>query len=840
MGAGMDPPVPPRTARDPDAAVLALGAAVLAAIVAIDVALSGTVSLTPWVLIAPMFIATRGTARETAIVAIAAFLTSVGLGAVNDTFGQAIHVSHMALVAAGGVLAVVAAGIRRRLDAERERTSELLDRERGERVRQEFASRASQLLEAPQDAMTMLDEVAGLAVPDMADLCIIDLLEPDGTLKGVVVRSTDARDAEALREQRAIAPLDPAGEHPVAVAARTGRAVLLSELPDLDLPRYASSAEHLELMLRLRYRSAIVVPLSARGRTLGVLSLLRFATDSAYDDQDFSVARDLARRAALAIDNARLFGELQRAEGQLEAILKYLSEAVTVQDSSGELVYANQAAADIMGADSPEELLATPVAEIAARYWQFTEVGEPFPPAAYPGRRALAGERPDPVVLRQVDRVTHDERWVRLAATPIATEGSSERLAVTVTEDITDVVHITRRQRFLASATKLLASSLNVEATIEKVAWAVVPDLADWCAVHVPDEQGHLRQMAVADLDVPEPERFEALASDLFARTPPGESNLDHVTLNAGSPDHVASVAVVPLVFPGDEALGAITLVSAGRGRRLSLADLALMEEIGRLAGVAIANARVHAARSHIATTLQRSLLPPRLPDVPGLTIAARFRAAGVSAEVGGDFYDLFPAVNGWMVAIGDVTGKGPVAAAITSLARYTLRTAALYERRPERTLERLNDVLLADPERRRLCTAVCAHLAPGADGVRVRLACAGHPSPYVLRAGDGAEAAGTPGTLLGAFEEVAWEATELDLHPGDTLVLYTDGVTDTTRGGGERFGQDRLAALLDTCAGLTPEDIARRIDAALLAFEEGPQRDDLAMLVLRADTVSR
>ena len=836
----MDPPALPRTAPDPDAAVLALGAAVLAVIVGIDVLLSDTVTLTPWVLIAPMFIATRGTVRETAIIAIAAFLTAIGLGAVNHTFGESIHFSHVALVLAGGVLAALAARVRLRLDEERARTAELLDRERAERVRQEFASRAGQLLESPPDERSMLQEVAGLAVPDMADLCAIDLMQPDGTLAGVIARATVSRDADAVRDIRNRAPIDPSGEHPVAVAARTGRAALLPELPEDDLRRYISDPEHLELALRLKYRSAIVVPLSGRGRTIGVLTLMRLAGDAPYDEQDFDVARDLARRAALAIDNARLFSHLQRAESQLETILQSLTEAVTVQDSSGELVYANQAAADIMGSATPEGLLATPVAEITQRFWQFDEDGNPFRTEAYPGRRALMGERPDPVVLRQVDRATHEERWVRLAATPIVIEGTDDRLAVTVTEDITDVIHIARRQRFLASATKLLASSLDVEATIEKVAWAVVPDFADWAAVHVPDEQGHLRRMAVADLDVPDPERFEALASALFEHTPLGESNLDDVTLNSSQPEQVASVAVVPLVFPGDETRGAITLVAAGHDRRLSLADLALMEEIGRRAGVAIANARVHAARSHIATTLQRSLLPPRLPQVPGLTIAARFRAAGISTEVGGDFYDLFPAVNGWMVAIGDVTGKGPVAAAITSLARYTLRTAALYERRPERTLERLNDVLLADPERRQLCTAVCAHLAPEDDGVHVRLVCAGHPPPYVLRAGDGVAPAGRPGTLLGAFEEIAWEPDELDLGPGDTLVLYTDGVTDTTRGGGERFGQERLGALLSTCVGLTPEDIARRIDDALLAFEEGPQRDDLAVLVLRADGVSR
>src|SRR5215207_1731117 len=332
--------------------------------------------------------------------------------------------------APSSAFALIAARIRRRLGAAPK------DGARAERVRRHFAARASELLEAPPDSLDMLEQVAGLAVPDMADLCIVDLLEPDGTLKGVVARSADPGHAEALRMQRALAPLDPHGPHPVATVARTGRAVVLPEMEDEDLRRYASSSDHLELMLRLRYRSAIVVPLSARGRTLGVLSMLRFADDAPYDEQDFAATRDIARRLALAIDNARLFNDLRRAESQLEAILTSLSEAVTVQDASGELVYANQAAADIMGSATPEELIATPVAEIAARFWQFGEDGEPFPEDAYPGRRALRGERPEPVVMRQVDRATHEERWVRLAATPIVTDDGGELHAVTVTEDI--------------------------------------------------------------------------------------------------------------------------------------------------------------------------------------------------------------------------------------------------------------------------------------------------------------------------------------------------------------------------------------------------------------------
>ena len=148
-----------------------------------------------------------------------------------------------------------------------------------------------------------------------------------------------------------------------------------------------------------------------------------------------------------------------------------------------------------------------------------------------------------------------------------------------------------------------------------------------------------------------------------------------------------------------------------GRVRRglLGAADLELAEELARRAAIAVDHARVHAARTHIATTLQRSLLPPRLPVIPGLAIAARFRAAGTATEVGGDFYDLFEGRAGrWMVMMGDVTGKGPGAAAITSLARYTMRTVAQYEDDPREMLGRLNATLGADAERRQICTAVC------------------------------------------------------------------------------------------------------------------------------------
>jgi phosphoserine phosphatase RsbU/P len=190
------------------------------------------------------------------------------------------------------------------------------------------------------------------------------------------------------------------------------------------------------------------------------------------------------------------------------------------------------------------------------------------------------------------------------------------------------------------------------------------------------------------------------------------------------------------------------------------------------------------------------------------------------------------------MVVMGDVTGKGPEAASITSLARYTMRTAAVYERSPCGMLEQLNGALVVDPDRRQLCTVVAARIVPGADGAAVvTVACGGHPAPFHLHDGI-AEPVAAAGPLLGAFETGRWPEVDVRLEPGESLVLYTDGVTDT-RSDRERFGADRLAAVLADATELEPDEVANRVDAALQAFERGPQRDDVALLVLRASGAS-
>jgi PAS domain S-box-containing protein len=824
------------------------GAALVAIVTVLAVVLQDSQLLVPLLVVGPLFAAVRATPRCTAGVAALAVACAVPLGFI-DHFLSAEHAVEIAAVVAGGALAfLVAAG--------RQRFEEALENERAARRRSEIIADAGRLMEAPPEPEAMLDQIVRLPVPDVADICVVDLVS-DGELGGTSVHAVDPRSAELLRESRARYPLDAGGPHPVAIVARTAQPHLQAQIGPERLRAFAVDEEHLNGMLAAGYGTSLAVPLIARGRTIGVLSFLRFGAACPYDDSDAELAGQVAARAALALDNARLFAELRRAERQLEAVLANLAEAVTVQRPDGELVYANQVAAEMLGCASPDEVLATPLHRIIDRFVVLDERGEPFDFTDLPGRRALAGEdAPEPVIQQTITKATGAERWTLTKATPVRDEHGDVVLAVIIIEDVTDARRAERQQRFLSAASKLVSSSLDIEVTLDKVAWAAVPEIADWCSVDMPDERGALRRVAMA---VGESERDLIVPALDAVRLDPDEpghpmrsgrsllvADFDDEVLRAwaggdatGAASLLASGTRSAMVVPmtaGDRVIGLLTLGTSHSARRLGEEEVALAEELGRRAGIAVENARLHEARSYIATTLQRSLLPPRLPNVPGLTVAARFRAAGETSYVGGDFYDLFPSGDAWMVIVGDVTGKGPAAAAITSLARYTMRTAAMYERSPGQVLARLNDALAVDPDRRQLCTAVCARIEPGDDGsILATVARGGHPPPFLVSAAGGAQDIGTPGPLLGAFEDATWEERVVVAAPGDALVFYTDGVTDTRGEGGELFGQERLAELLDTATALDADELASRIDGAVQAFERGQQRDDVALLVVCA-----
>jgi PAS domain S-box-containing protein len=827
------------------------GAAFVVVDTALALALGNSSVFVPLLVIGPLVAAALASPRCTLGVAVLAVACAMPLGLADHRFPSAEHIGETLAVAAGGVLAVLAATVRRSYE-------EALVNERAARRRSDFIARAGELLEAPPEPEAMLREIVRMAVPYMAELCSVDLVH-DGELGETTAYATNPRTLEMLRASRARYPLDAGGPHPVAVVARTGRPHLQHEIGLERLRAFAVDEEHLRLMAGAGYATSLAVPLVARGRTIGVLSFMRFGGAPPYGDGDAELASEVARRAALALDNARLFAELRRTEGQLEAVLANLAAAVTVQAPDGSLVYVNQAAAEMMGCSSPEEMLATPLAELLDAFVVLDEDGRPYDLRELPGREALAGRDSRPALTHTIVKATGEEHWSVTKATPVRDEHGAVVLAVNIIEDVTDARLAERQQRFLSAASMLVSSSLDIDVTLDKVAGAAVPELADWCWVDVPDERGVVRRAAVgageADRDALERMR-DAVSMDADDPGSPAHvlrtgrplliADFDAAAARAwagGDEERAAALrasgtrsAMVVGMSAGDRVIGVVTLGTSHSARRLGEAELALAGELGRRAGIAVENARLHAARSQIATTLQRSLLPPRLPVVPGVTIAARFRAAGETNDVGGDFYDLFGVGDAWMVIVGDVTGKGPGAATITSLARYTMRTAAMYERSPGAVLSRLNSALGADPERRPICTAVCARIELAEDGtLRVTLACGGHPPPFLIAAAGGAETVGTPGPLLGAFDGGTWEERHLVVGVGDALVFYTDGVTDTRGEDGELFGQDRLSELLDGAAALDADEVASRIDEALRDFERGQQRDDVALLVLRA-----
>lgn len=310
--------------------------------------------------------------------------------------------------------------------------------------------------------------------------------------------------------------------------------------------------------------------------------------------------------------------------------------------------------------------------------------------------------------------------------------------------------------------------------------------------------------------------------TQLTATSPPllADGRPDPARLSAG------------LTYRGRE-LGRLEVVDQ-RTREFSERDETILTQLAQLASVAISNAQLYERERTIAQTLQRSLRPGALPDVPGLSAAVRFRPAGENIELGGDFYDLYEAREGtWAALIGDVQGKGPDAAAVTALARHTLRAGSAYEARPSGVLALLHKALREQRSDGRFCTVAHAHLQIAPGRLHVELSCGGHPLPLVLHRDGGVQPVGRLGTLLGTDIEPQLYDVAIDVEDGDVLVLYTDGVTEVRRRRREVFGLSELTSLLRSCGGLPPDAVADRVEAAVLAASEGNLRDDMAILAL-------
>lgn len=420
-----------------------------------------------------------------------------------------------------------------------------------------------------------------------------------------------------------------------------------------------------------------------------------------------------------------------------------------------------------------------------------------------------------------------------------------------------DAEEAASRARFLAEASVILDESLDYEATLATVSRLAVPWLADWCVIDMVDPDDSLRRVAVAHVD---PSKIE-LAEEWSRRYPtdPDAPNGVPNVVRTGVPEiyrdipdemlvaaardeehlemiqslGMRSVMIVPMIARG-RTLGVITFIAAETGRRYGDEDVMLAEELARRAATSVDNARLYSERSYIARTLQQSLLPPHLPEIPGLEVAGRYRAAGEGNEVGGDFYDVFKiAGETWAVVIGDVCGKGPDAAALTALTRYTIRAIATADRLPSDVLRLLNDAILRQRSDNRFCTVAYARVTKTSTGARVELSSGGHPLPLVTRADGDAEYAGEPGTLLGVVPDPDLIDAAIELAPGDAFVLYTDGITEAGAPHKLLTPED-LCAEVKRCGPDSAGAVAECLEQTAVDASGGEPGDDIAIVVLQ------
>ncbi|MDA0169481.1 SpoIIE family protein phosphatase [Solirubrobacter taibaiensis] len=415
------------------------------------------------------------------------------------------------------------------------------------------------------------------------------------------------------------------------------------------------------------------------------------------------------------------------------------------------------------------------------------------------------------------------------------------------------------RIALLAGAGRRMAESMEWGPTLQAVVRSVVPEIADWASLTVVERSGRLRVHAIAHSD-PERERLAWELAERYPEAPDAPSGAGHVirtgelevmtdisvdTLRAAArdSDHLrlmenlnpAHVVIAPLTGP-QSVLGALTFVLGDSGRRFEDEDLQLIRSLATRATLHIENARLYTERSAIAETLQASLQPRALPEIPGVDLAAHYQPAGDQNTVGGDFYDVFRAgEERWTAVVGDVSGKGAPAAALTALARYTLRVSARTHDDPADNLEVLNSIFHDDTDAGDFCTVLFACVRPGPAGLDVRLANGGHLPPLLLRPDRSITSIdGGRGPIVGAFPDAHYGQAQLTLQPGELLLLYTDGVTEvstTDLALGERELRSTLAGLVDASAADVVDAVARRA----VELQDRAPRDDIALLAIRS-----
>jgi serine phosphatase RsbU (regulator of sigma subunit) len=425
------------------------------------------------------------------------------------------------------------------------------------------------------------------------------------------------------------------------------------------------------------------------------------------------------------------------------------------------------------------------------------------------------------------------------------TELIAGRVAITAESQWLREVDQRRRSwtTYLAEASELLGQSIDLDLTVALVPQLVVPRLGTWCAVLLPEPSRRLRLRLAAIAHADEdrlPELRAVLDPDAVPGPPPQLRARMEAAQRGAAPSWFSDPGDgVAVGLRADGASTGVLLVGRPAGRPHGPEDLLLIDDIARRAALAVHNAQTVGEHVRVSQTLQAALLPRALPQIPKIDFAAEYLPASTGADVGGDFYDVVSVGSDrWLVTIGDVCGKGARAAARTGLVRDVLR-ALVREGRPLLpAIEMLNDVMLEAGDPQQFCTLAAVMLSraehEGRSAISMELVLAGHAQPVVVRPDGTSELVGQFGTALGLFAEVDLHCTRHLLTAGETLLLYTDGITECRRGP-EQFDENRLLEAAGAAAGASAAGLVASVREAVQRF--APElSDDVAMLAVRAE----
>lgn len=542
---------------------------------------------------------------------------------------------------------------------------------------------------------------------------------------------------------------------------------------------------------------------------------------------------------------------------QMETVLQVVPDAITVQDRSGRVIFANAEGVRVLGYPSLKALLKAGLGDIMRRFRAFTDQGSPFPPEQFPGRRALAGEERPEAVLRYRRIDEGEDHWAHVSARPIRNAEGEIESAVNLFRDITHRHRVEEGQRFLAEASKELSSSLDYERTLRTIARLAVPHFADWCAVDVIGDDGMPHRLAVTHVD-PDKIRF---AHEVQRQYPPDmrvnsgiakvartglpeiyrEITDELLVKAARDPGHLEllrrlglkSAMLIPLISRGGLE-GVISFVTAESRHRYDATDLALAMELAARAGLAIENARLYSREREVDETMQRALLPDTLPSIPGVVLHASYLPGSPDSQVGGDWYDAFRLPDGRMaISIGDVTGRGLDAAVAMGQVRQMIRATAIENPLPTTVLMRAGHGLLHAIESDIIATALFGVLDPVS--MDFTYSTAGHPPPALATPEGHVKLLEGGGLPLGVQAPRPSPVTTVTLAPGSLLVLYTDGIIEPKRD--VAMG---LSTLLETVRAerATPSTNPAQ---GILSKSLGsiPASDDAAVLTISTDAES-